>query len=246
MRKGDISYIQEHLDVWEWLLSWRHIGNLIYDNLEMNAAVPIVLYEVEDKYEDYVRNDFDMFHNMMFELNHMSEDDLIVLKELMRIKKNLSMRKYRYKKILRDWLNSGSQVVFLTLTFNDEILSEGFDSCRKRVNDWLNANCIDYMANDDYGAENARLHYHAIAILESGHLIKTIIDEFQIQHYNLDNYDLGYSDVQMVIRSDQDNVVKYFNKIINHSLKSTAASEHNVLRPRKKRKKGVDNKKYLI
>ena len=229
MKKGDILFIQEHSDEWLRMLSWGRVANEVFEKIEFNAAIPKLMISVEEKKEDYVRNDFDKFHNIILSIQNFSDSEMINLKELMRIKKNLVMRKYRYKKILRTWLDSGSQVVFLTLTFNDEFLNQGFDKCRQNINYWLNYYCSDSMANDDYGKENGRLHYHAICILRDSNILKkTIIDAFNIQHYNIPEYPFGYIDVQMVIRSDSDNVTRYFNKIINHSLKQTAASEQGI------------------
>lgn len=235
MKSEDIALMNDNPYLWEFVnkVFWNYhfLSMIEFTDISTKAK-----YITNNENIDYVRNSADEAHNLYLEFIKFSDDDLIKFKALYRIKLNMLMRKYRYKRILKDWLNKGLQVVFLSLTFDDNQLEKGFDSCRKFITSWLADHCDDYMANDDYGDDTNRLHFHAIAILKNNSydLQKTYIDKFQVQHYKLLNYPY-ISDVSMVIRSDTDRVTKYFNKIANHAFKASATSSHSIIRPRKKK-----------
>lgn len=64
---------------------------------------------------------------------------------------------------------------FLTLTFNDEALARTSEQYRRTaVARFLKSFSPCYMANVDYGKDNGREHYHAVALLPDGKIIPTL------------------------------------------------------------------------
>lgn len=231
MKADDVLMIKQNQELYSFVEKCYRNSHFLEDFTDDRNFIPKYSNFSEYVYE---RNSVDESLNLSIEFLKLSDDDKALFKRLWRIKKNMCMRKYRYKKILSKWLNMGLQVVFLSLTFDDDMINKGFDHCRKFITTWLSDYCYDYMANDDYGDENQRLHFHAIAILkDSSNLKKIYIDKYQVQHYKLLNYPY-VSDVSMVIRGDTDRVTRYFNKIANHAFKASAISSHSIIRPRRK------------
>lgn len=98
--------------------------------------------------------------------------------------------------------------IFLTLTFNDDILASTSPQTRRRyVSRYLRDNFPVYVANVDFGALNGREHYHAI-----------------IQSQNV-NYDMWHKNG--AIKGEKivvDNIAalsKYVSKLTNHAIKET-------------------------
>lgn len=63
-----------------------------------------------------------------------------------------------------DKYNDGYKMLFLTLTFTDDVLANTSQKTRRTyIARYLKTlpNCIDYTANIDFGDENGREHYHA-------------------------------------------------------------------------------------
>lgn len=101
------------------------------------------------------------------------------------------------------------KVVFLTLTFNDEVLSStSSQSRRDYVRKFLKSVSKEYVGNVDYGAENGREHYHAV--------ILTDIDDFSSWTY-------GFYKALTVRKDGVDalRVAKYISKLTNHAIKET-------------------------
>lgn len=72
-------------------------------------------------------------------------------------------KKNRYNKRIKEMVESYDELIFLTLTFTDEVISSTSENTRKRyVQRWLNENCRDYLANEDFGKQNGRQHFHAV------------------------------------------------------------------------------------
>ena len=68
----------------------------------------------------------------------------------------------RVKKRITDLVLS-NQAIFITLTFTDEVLENTNDKTRRRyVSRFLKDNCINYIANIDFGGQFGREHYHAV------------------------------------------------------------------------------------
>ncbi len=97
--------------------------------------------------------------------------------------------------------------VFLTLTFNDTALNNtSIETKRKYVTRVLKSLNAPYIANVDYGEKNGRLHYHAIA---------------QVESIDFDIWTYGNIDSKKVVVPNETAIAKYINKLTNHAIKET-------------------------
>lgn len=136
--------------------------------------------------------------------------------------KQVDYSKYRKGKNIRDrfeWITETGNTLFLTLTFSDETLaSTSEETRRKYVRRFLKEQCLNYVANIDFGDKkknpnsNEREHYHALCLSKDP---KNRID--------LNAWVYGYSYVRRVKSNGKDNtkVSKYVAKLCNHSLKES-------------------------
>lgn len=151
----------------------------------------------------------------------------------------LALSEKRRKKVLNKKVNTYSNVdncFFITLTFKDEFfIGKSKETIRTYIRRYLKENCSNYVANEDYGAKNERLHFHCVCNLKS----KDILTDFGFHTYknhlvycaNLKNYDFGFSCVEKVSKATQDLATdipnnhlalsNYINKLTNHALKNT-------------------------
>lgn len=60
--------------------------------------------------------------------------------------------------------NKDLKIIFITLTFKD-LSKNNKESRRDAVRKYLKSQCVDYVANIDYGKKNGREHYHAVALV---------------------------------------------------------------------------------
>lgn len=102
---------------------------------------------------------------------------------------------------------------FLTLTFNDKLLSRNITSETRRryVRRFLKEQCKEYVANIDFGSENHREHYHAVVVPKSK------ID-FSRYRSKFDNSNINCERLWNNAKS-KDTYTMYINKLTNHSLK---------------------------
>lgn len=135
----------------------------------------------------------------------MCQDDL--WKEAQRINNAQYARTRRLKKRIKNMLLSGT-CFFLTLTFTNKCLrSTSAETRRRYVTQTLrDMNCIDYIANLDFGKKNGREHYHALV---------------QIERINSSYWTFGNLDFEKCGSSDKDceKLAKYTSKLTNHALK---------------------------
>ena len=108
-------------------------------------------------------------------------------------------------------LNLGD-CIFLTFTFTDDsLLRYSTDYLRLCVKRFLNLYSALYIANVDYGKENGRIHYHAVAL--TGHV-------------NFKAWKFGAINAQR-IHSTEDSLclARYVSKLSNHSIKESTRRE---------------------
>lgn len=133
-----------------------------------------------------------------------------------------------YKKIkrLKDRINSfieksillDEKLIFFTLTFNDKTLSVTKEETRRKyVVRYLNTECVEFVANVDYGKENGREHYHAVGILKD--------NKKNANRKNWEKY--GNCDFKRVATQTKDvkRLAKYLVKLTNHALKETTKNK---------------------
>lgn len=121
---------------------------------------------------------------------------------------------YRTKR-LKDRVQTmllGGDCIFITLTFNDSVLSStDYKQRRVAVSRYLKTFKCLYVANVDYGSKNHREHYHAI---------------IQCSSIDLDGWrKFGAINVERIrnknIESDKTKLAKYICKLSNHAIKET-------------------------
>lgn len=120
-------------------------------------------------------------------------------------------RATRLRKRIESMLLNGD-CLFLTLTFNDNTLSNTSDNTRRQlVSRYLKTFNCQYVANIDYGGKNGREHYHAVINSSS-------IDLSAWRKY-------GNINVQRVrnksIELSKTRLSKYISKLSNHAIKET-------------------------
>jgi len=143
-----------------------------------------------------------------FQLKQAQEQEL----ELeFRLYKANERRRARIKERITRMLET-NRALFLTLTFSDKMFARNCstETRRRYITRFLKEQCIEYLANIDFGEKKHREHYHAVVVP------KTAID-FSRYHNIFDSCIKAEK-----IRID-DNSIKYvstyINKLTNHALK---------------------------
>lgn len=133
------------------------------------------------------------------------------LKECMKINNAEYERTKRLKNRVATMLLSGS-CCFITLTFNDDTLSNTTEKQRRvAVSRYLKQYGCLYVANIDYGAKNKREHYHALINCDK-------IDFSAWRKYgNINAERVRNKDFE----SDKTKLSKYIAKLSNHAIKET-------------------------
>lgn len=114
--------------------------------------------------------------------------------------------------------------IFGTLTFNDSTLENTTEEQRHRiVKDFLGSNCLEYVANIDYGKKREREHYH-------------FISDSKIDPKKWISKGLGACKFVFIRENSLPlRLAKYLNKFINHSIKKTTKN-HKIIYSRKLKK----------
>lgn len=108
-------------------------------------------------------------------------------------------------------LNLG-ECIFLTFTFTDRSLAVySTDYLRLCVKRFLNLYSSLYIANVDYGKENGRIHFHAIALAS---------------HVHLKSWKFGALNAERIHTSEDSLcLARYVGKLANHSVKESTRRE---------------------
>lgn len=138
---------------------------------------------------------------------------LEIVEECRKVSHNTHARRKRCKVKIGDIVFDG-KAYFLTLTFSDDSLA---DSTEKRRRIWvsrlLKRYCVKYVANIDYGEQNGREHYHAIADIDPSNVDK--LKKSWKCHGFLDIRKVGDS------QADLDKTTKYVDKLTSHAFKDS-------------------------
>lgn len=134
-------------------------------------------------------------------------DNGLLFNEAVRIVNAERQRTKRLRNRISKYLNSGN-CLFLTLTFNNECLSNTTEQTRREyVRKWLKTYSSKYIANIDYGKKNGREHYHAI---------------IQVDRVDFTTWNHGTCNGQRVKSTSDDLALsKYICKLTNHAIKNT-------------------------
>lgn len=108
-----------------------------------------------------------------------------------------------------------AKMLFVTFTFNDETLSKNTEeSLKVYTRRFLKKHCLDYLANVDFGKQNKRIHFHAVAVCKD---VLPYQEWFQECNYGVMKAEY--------IRFENDNeekrMSKYINKLSLHAIKTT-------------------------
>lgn len=121
---------------------------------------------------------------------------------------NYRKKNKRARAKIESIIQSGN-ALFLTLTFTDDVLASTTEKTRRTyVSRFLKENCIDYLANIDFGAKNGREHYHSVVS------VKNKLDYSKWKFGALNG-------LKIRVNSKPIAMAKYINKLSNHATKST-------------------------
>ena len=82
--------------------------------------------------------------------------------------KRYNARRYRYFKFLRkmlDNMSSSDRLFFVTWTISDEYIDNEFSTLKKYFINNIGLWASNWLACEDYGSLNGRLHFHAVAVV---------------------------------------------------------------------------------
>lgn len=162
-------------------------------------------YLYETMQWDKITPELDEFCEIACEL---AQTNKIVFDECYRIVNADSSRRKRLRTRIEYMFTQG-RVVFLTLTFSDEVLNNTIEQSRRDyVRKFLKNVSSIYVANVDYGANTGREHYHAVCV--------TDIDDFSSWTY-------GFYKALVVRKEESDakRLATYISKLTNHAIKET-------------------------
>lgn len=128
-----------------------------------------------------------------------------------RLYKSNERRKQRIKSRIESMVSTG-KALFLTLTFSNKMFERNTsaETRRRYIARFLKEQCLEYLANIDFGSQNEREHYHAVVVP------KTIID---FKRYNK-LFDSNINSQHIRVNDTSVKLVgKYINKLTNHALK---------------------------
>lgn len=157
------------------------------------------------KRHDFVNNSY----NTEYMINDMRLYKALVSNCVSRFQKSK-----RVKIRIENMINKYDDLKFITLTFKPEILENTTKKTRHEyIRRFLKENCYSYLANIDYGTQNEREHYHAIAVLNKP---KELI-----------NYPYGFKNIKTINLNSLDitKISKYITKLKNHCLKVSTKNE---------------------
>ena len=118
--------------------------------------------------------------------------------------------------------------VFGTLTFRDDVLNTTSVQTRRRyVQRWLYLNCLDYVANIDFGEKNHREHYHFVAV------------PFSLQQkIDCSDWIKTYGAVKIepigTTKDDESRTLKYLTKLTSHAIKESTGKQYSLIYSREK------------
>lgn len=129
-----------------------------------------------------------------------------------RLYNNFRLKRKRLNDRISFMLQSGI-CLFLTLTFNDETLSNTSEETRRRyVARFLKKYSDEYVANIDYGEKNEREHYHAVIMCD------------KVNHSDWQCGAINFKKVRTT--NDNKALANYIAKLTNHAIKKTTKRNH--------------------
>lgn len=184
-------------------------------------------------------NDYENFKDIL------SEE---VFKVFLKDKQNRKNKRYRtkekFKELITIYNNSKcdtKNLVFGTLTLNDETLSQEERTRTKKINKWLKSHFLIAIVNKDFGEKNGREHYHFLGITSQPLEVKYNKENkpikskkgYIIHELVKKDYTLGFEPDICIIdfdKSDINKTINYLLKLNNHSNKILAKNRVRVIK----------------
>lgn len=131
---------------------------------------------------------------------------------------SMRMKNKRLRQRIDLMLTCSSNVCFCTFTLNEQYINYSKTTLEIYLKRILKDNCPIYIANADYGSQNERLHFHAVAIVNDIQKLKN-------------DWKFGFSDIQVVCARENCEIkmAKYVSKLTNHALKDSTRPLENKL-----------------
>ena len=193
-----------------WLLNERQ--DLINAVKTINKSKYMHAYSINENDPRFLGACSDLESCLALE-HDLKEQNAFLYHEAEKINSASLKRNQRLKKRIASYINSGN-CLFLTLTFNDDVLERTNEETRRKyVRRFLKSYSNCYVANIDYGLENEREHYHAVMVYP-----------FRIDSTE---WPYGFSNIKKVKMGSESAISKYINKLTNHAIKNT--SKRNAL-----------------
>lgn len=174
------------------------------------------------------QSDIDFFRKYIAEGEQIRSKSIYLFNECYKIVSADVQRKKRLRQRVERIMEKGS-TYFLTLTFNDETLSNTDVKTRRTyVARFLKSVSDDYVGNVDFGKLNGREHYHAVIHSDK-------LDDIQYQFTNrfgwicsdceqfADWSKLGFYSIKSCGKDEKDKqkLAWYVSKLTNHAVKET-------------------------
>lgn len=148
--------------------------------------------------------------------NKLSAYSELEIAESVKVNNASYKRTLRLKDRIEHMLNKDN-CIFLTLTFRDDVLnSTSVETRKKYIQRFLKENCVDYIANIDYGRKNEREHYHAVVIANDNKI------DGSLYSYGAINFERVHAfENEETYENSSKRLSKYVNKLTNHAIKDT-------------------------
>ena len=141
---------------------------------------------------------------------------------------NRYQRLKRFRKYVFWCLNTDGYCLFVTLTFDDEMLSKSFAYRKKQVQIFLKSCSPYYLANVDFGSKNEREHYHALLYFPYEKEYQSFLSRCVLKSKGIYiSKEWKYWNEFILCKSGKDDVTrlsKYVTKLSNHAFKDSTKS----------------------
>ena len=189
---------------------------------------------LEDGYSLDELNKYDNFRTIFTESQ---------FKKIMNEKQNRKNKRYRTRNKFLEILrianelkdNEKLNVVFGTITLDNEHLALKEDTYIRKIHKWLKKHFIIAILNKDYGSKNEREHYHFIGLTIEDIESKNILSKKGYEIFELVNkdYTMGFEPTLCIVdlnKSDIQQTINYLLKLNNHSSKIGTKSRVRVIK----------------
>lgn len=217
----------------------RNRYNLIEAETDDNIMFYNVLMDSFDSYKEYEqecrRKAIEYLRDTLSKADTfgLTREEFNACEQMRCCKRTKTKKIEKHLKYWFDNLTGSEQVIFGTLTFNDDDLDTNIDTRRQYVRRFLNEWCDDYIANIDYGKQNEREHYHFVALIDGSLLYRhefsymdkngkqKIGSELTCDQMQSWSSKHGFTKTRLVPgrEKDSEQISRYISKLSNHSLK---------------------------